>query len=30
VHRLVSIVVISYNYDRFLKQAIDSALAQDY
>jgi hypothetical protein len=27
---LVSIVVISYNYDRYLRQAIDSALAQDH
>ncbi len=27
---LVSIVVISYNYGQFLRQAIDSALAQDH
>jgi glycosyltransferase involved in cell wall biosynthesis len=26
----VSIVVISHNYDRYLQEAIDSALAQDY
>ena len=28
--RLVSIVVISHNYDRYLREAIDSALAQDH
>ncbi|MGN6373388.1 MAG: glycosyltransferase family 2 protein [Solirubrobacteraceae bacterium] len=28
--RLVSIVVISHNYDRYLREAIESALAQDH
>jgi hypothetical protein len=28
--RLVSIVVISHNYDRYLREAIDSALTQDH
>src|ERR1051326_8888095 len=28
--RLVSIIITSYNYDRFLNQAIESALAQTY
>ena len=27
---LVSIIINNYNYDRFLSQAIDSALAQTY
>lgn len=30
MRRLVSIVVISHNYERYLPTAIDSALAQDY
>jgi glycosyltransferase involved in cell wall biosynthesis len=30
VSRLVSIVVISHNYERYLREAIDSALAQDH
>lgn len=28
--RLVSVVVISHNYERYLREAIDSALAQDH
>jgi glycosyltransferase involved in cell wall biosynthesis len=29
-HPLVSIIINNYNYGRFLKQAIESALAQTY